>query len=167
MQTNKFQHTSPLCQHQCVFSQCTIKILYIKVIRKSILSRETQMPYCSLPFYFLPLFLTYVSPRRSLWSILPIHIHTHVYTRTHYYLLCTGGRWYTLRACYPHFGTSVGYGQVERHTYSMNRFAKNISQTIGELTAVTQSDNACDNDSIYAVRTFSDNPKHIVTQVML
>jgi len=50
MQINKSQLTSLVCQHQRVFSQCTIKILHIKVVRKSILSSEIQISYYSSAF---------------------------------------------------------------------------------------------------------------------
>ena len=37
-------------------------------------------------------------------------------------------------AHYPHFVTPLGYGQVEQHASSMNRFAEHISQNTGEFT---------------------------------
>ena len=74
-QKNKGQHTSLICKHQCVFSQCPIKSQYTQVVSESILSVETQLSYRSSASVFSFIFqLTSVRIGRF-WNILPTHIY--------------------------------------------------------------------------------------------
>lgn len=69
----------------------------------------------------------------------------------------------TLTALYPHFWNVPRFGQVEQRAYSMNRFTEHVSQPESGCAEVTQSDDACDNNSIHAIHASLEHSKRIVT----